>query len=394
MRVTVVGGGLGGMVAAATAAEAGVDVTLYEARDRLGGRARSTAGEFVANWGPHVVYTDGALWAWLIERGLHRPYRRPPAVAGWRFRWDGRARRRPPKGLVGAVWRLRRVPAGRVPVDAPFRDWAAGLVGDEAAGWAARAMGVATFDADPGRLSAAFVQERLRRVTAVPPAARYLVGGWGAMVERVAAYARARGVRVETGSPVDALPDAPVVLAVPLPAAARLLGDPGLRWEGARTALLDLGVSARRGDPFVVSDLDECGWVEAYSIADRTLAPAGHHLLQAQIGLQPDESLDDGVRRIETLLDLTYEGWRGRERWRRRARVEGESGALDLPGTSWRDRPAIDRGGGVYLVGDMVAAPGVLSEVSVASALEAVRLLTGTRQPAGLRPGRHGVVTM
>ena len=47
------------------------------------------------------------------------------------------------------------------------------------------------------------------------------------------------------------------------------------------------------------------------------------------------------------------------------------SGALDLPGTTWRDRPAIDRGGGVFLAGDMVAAPGLLSEVAWASAVEA-----------------------
>ena len=57
--------------------------------------------------------------------------------------------------------------------------------------------------------------------------------------------------------------------------------------------------------------------------------------------------------------------------WRRRSVVEGKSGALDLPGATWRDRPAIRRGGDVFLAGDMVAAPGLLSEVSFNSALEA-----------------------
>jgi hypothetical protein len=47
------------------------------------------------------------------------------------------------------------------------------------------------------------------------------------------------------------------------------------------------------------------------------------------------------------------------------------SGALDPPGATWRDRPAIDRGGGVFVAGDMVAAPGLLSEVAWASAVEA-----------------------
>jgi hypothetical protein len=51
--------------------------------------------------------------------------------------------------------------------------------------------------------------------------------------------------------------------------------------------------------------------------------------------------------------------------------MDGRSGALDLPGTTWRDRPAIDRGDGVFLCGDQVAATGCLSEVSWASAIEA-----------------------
>jgi hypothetical protein len=47
---------------------------------------------------------------------------------------------------------------------------------------------------------------------------------------------------------------------------------------------------------------------------------------------------------------------------------------VDLPGTTWLDRPAIDRGYGVWLTGDQVAAPGLLCEVSFHSAIEAVSL--------------------
>ena len=64
--------------------------------------------------------------------------------------------------------------------------------------------------------------------------------------------------------------------------------------------------------------------------------------------------------------------------------MDRRSGALDMPGYSWRDRPAIDRGDSVFLAGDMVAAPGLLSEVSWASAIEASRLAlqsTGTAHP-------------
>jgi hypothetical protein len=49
------------------------------------------------------------------------------------------------------------------------------------------------------------------------------------------------------------------------------------------------------------------------------------------------------------------------------------TGALDLPGRTWHDRPAVERGDGVFLAGDMVAAPGLLSEVSFHSAITAAR---------------------
>jgi hypothetical protein len=161
------------------------------------------------------------------------------------------------------------------------------------------------------------------------------------------------------------------VLALPLRAASALLGEE-VTWTGAHTALLDVSIDKRQGDPFLIGDLDECGWVETFSMPDRTLAPKDEHLVQAQIGIRPDETLDSAIVRLERLIDIGYDGWRDRVRWRRPAKIDGESGAIDLPGTSWRDRPAIDRGDGVYLVGDMVAAPGLLAEVTHAAALTAV----------------------
>ena len=368
-HVTVVGGGIGGLVAAIAAREEGMAVTLHEAHDRLGGRAWTTAGERKANWGPHVLYSDGPLWRWLDDRDLARPAATFPKTRKAIVREDGRAARLPSLRVSRALVKLRRADA---PVERSFHDWALSEVGDEeAVAKVSSLMGVATFHHDPGSLSAAFVVERLRRTTAFPPTVRYVRGGWGTIVDRLAARARDLGVALATSSPVEALPDGAVVLAVPLRAASALLGE-DITWPGARTALLDVAVERRRGDPFVVADLDECGWVETFSMPDPTLAPAGEHLVQAQIGMRPDEPLDDAIARLERLVDTGYDGWRDRERWRRQAKIEGESGAVDLPGTSWRDRPAIDRGDGVYLVGDMVAAPGLLAEVTHASALTAI----------------------
>ncbi len=90
--------------------------------------------------------------------------------------------------------------------------------------------------------------------------------------------------------------------------------------------------------------------------------------------IRPGEDADLAAARLERLLDASLPDWRERETWRRRQVMDGRSGALDMPGSSWCDRPAIDRGDGVFLAGDMVAAPGLLSEVSWASGVQAAQL--------------------
>lgn len=90
--------------------------------------------------------------------------------------------------------------------------------------------------------------------------------------------------------------------------------------------------------------------------------------------IRPGESAEQAGARLERFVDQSVPNWRERETWRRRQVMDGRSGALDMPGHTWRERPAIDRGEGVYLAGDMVAAPGLLAEVSWASGVEAARL--------------------
>jgi phytoene dehydrogenase-like protein len=378
--ITVVGGGLAGLVAAITCAEGGAGVHLLEAHRTLGGRARATEPPYVAHEGPHVLYGDGAWWRWLADRDLIGAYTTlpPRALAGLRFRHRGELRRTPPAALLGVITHRRR----DAPVDVDFHTWIRERHGEAAATAAANLMGVATFDADPGRLSAAFVWRRLLRVTAPIPAVRYVTGGWTGLIDRLAAHARDLGVRIETGARVTELPTAPVIVATSLDAAANLLGTPLPPVESGRTVLLDLAVRAARGDAFAVSDLDEAGWLERFTVPDPSLAPAGESLIQAQLPLRAGEPKADGLIRLEALVDRALPGWRGRVTWRRDAVANRRTGALDLPGRTWRDRPAVARGDGVYLAGDQVAAPGLLSEVSFHSAVTAASLATG--RPASL----------
>jgi phytoene dehydrogenase-like protein len=388
--VTVVGGGLAGLTAAIAAAERGADVTLHEAHHSLGGRARTATGPYRTNEGPHAFLSLSPQWQWLNDRGLIGPLAPMPLreVARLRFRRDGSLRRTPPFGLA----RLLRLDPRNAPVDADFLSWASWQAGDEAARAAAYATVTVLFHHDPGSLSARFVQERLRRMTRVPPEVRYPRGGWQSFVDRMAARVRNLGVRVETGSRItdlaDARPDAgPVIVATPLPAARALLGDPSLTWPSGRTVLLDVAVREDPRDAFALVDLDGPGYMERFSGTDSTLAPKGEQLLQAQFPLAPGAPREDALVRGETLLDLGLPDWRERMTYRREATAEGRTGAVDPPGATWRDRPAVDRGGGVLLAGDQVAAPGVLSAVAFSSALTAVSLALGPyRAVPGFRP--------
>ncbi|MEU2119173.1 NAD(P)-binding protein [Streptomyces sp. NPDC016459] len=376
-KLTIIGGGFAGLTAAITAAEAGTRVTLYEAHRNPGGRARTAEGPYRTNEGPHALYEGGPHWTWLGQRALLGPLAPLPAAEGLRFRFHraGALRRTPPLGLLRQSLRT----AGKAPVDLDFHTWARGLAGERAAREAAAYAGVALFHHDPGALSARFVQERLHRAAAVPPEAHYMRGGWGELIGRMVTRAREMGVRIETSARVESLDGlagggGPVIVATSLPAAARFLRDPSLTWESGRTVLVDLALHGRKGDPFVISDLDAPGWIERFTAQDPSLAPAGQQLIQAQFPIGPGATRADGVAHGERLLDLGFPDWRERTVWRRESVSQGRTGAVDRPGTTWRDRPAVDRGDGVYLVGDQVAAPGVLSEVSFTSAVEAVSL--------------------
>ena len=379
--ITVVGGGLAGLTAAIACAEAGRAVRLLEAHEALGGRARSSAGPYKANLGPHVIYKDGAFWDWLSERELLPPFAGPP-LSGIRLRWGGTVRRLPPLGMVPAVLRLR----GReAPIDVDFRTWAASHSDERTAELLSAAAGVYTFHHDPGELSAAFVwKHSVRVLLSPPPTARYLLGGWGALVDSLERRLRQLGVEVETSHRVESLPNPPVIVATELAAAHSLLGDDSLAWPAGHTVCVDLGLRHRRGDPFIVSDLDEAGWIERFSAADPSLAPDGEELVQAQMPVRPGESDDAAGLRLDRLLDASLPHRHERETWRRWQVMNGRSGPLDYPGKSWRDRPAVDRGDGVFLAGDMVAAPGLLSEVAWASAVEAADLAVAATAPLRL----------
>jgi hypothetical protein len=382
----VVGGGIAGLVAAITAAEEGAPVVLHEASPRLGGRALAGPvgggdGRPGLNLGPRVLHTDGAVCRWVRRRGLPVPLRRPAwtsvrVVAGpGALRWPLAA-----SALLAPTVRDR--PA---PVDVDFRTWAAEAFGPERGALMCRLAGLFTYHHDPGSASARFVWERYRRTFVSMYRVRYVEGGWPTLVGALAERAAELGVEVRTGAPVrpGELPDGPTVVAASLRSAGRVLGR-DLRWPGARTALVDVELDAAVPWPETVADvrpdLGTC------CLVDRALT-GDVALVQAQLGLGPGVTLAAGVARIEATFDAVVPGWRDRARWRREQLVADASGAVDPPGATWRDRPAVDQGDDVFLAGDAVAAPGMLAEVSVNSAVRAARLAVAARRRRAWAPG-------
>lgn len=370
-RITVVGGGIAGLMAAIACAQNGRSVILHEATSKLGGRARGASGPYRANHGPHALYGDGPFYAWLRREKLLPDLARPNALT-LTARIDGRITRLP-RPLVSAAVRLR----GTAPPELDYRTWAAKRASEAAAEAAIGFVSLPTFHHDPGELSAAFCHERFHRLAFHGHRVRYIVGGWNVLIEKLAGRAIDLGVQIETGSPITDLPGPPAILALPLSAARALLPDRKLSATGARTILIDIAMTSLRRSPRVVFDLTERLYLTRTTGPDRSLAPVGEELIQASAGLRPDESIEQATRRVESVMDASFPGWRERETWRRRSLAESASGAIDLPGTTWRDRPAIDQDDGLYLAGDAVAAPGLLSEVSFNSAIQAAQLASG-----------------
>lgn len=366
--LTIVGAGLTGLTAAIEAAERGWRVVVTEAHSRPGGRARSLAAPFRANAGPHAIYVDGPWWAWLERRGLTPPIVTAP----------------PGDSLVMAAGQLGPWPAklsraiAALPAEAPvaesLRSW---LLRQVTPGTAEAIIGfifIPTFDHDPGRLSAAFARECLRR--ALSGGVRYVVGGWSTLVRLLAGRAACLGVQIRTRTRVAALPAGHTILATSLATARQLTGDRSLTWPSARVATFDLGLRAG-ADPgwFRVMDLDDRIYAARYSVADPSLAPPGHELIQIAAACSPSERKTDAEHRVQHLLDQSWPGWRAAVRWQRSCLRTQCTGAIDLPGTTWRDRPAIGRSAALAVATDQSAAPGLLAEVAITAAQLAVRRL-------------------
>jgi phytoene dehydrogenase-like protein len=414
--VAVVGGGLGGLVAAAAMARAGLDVVLLERASSLGGRAGThESGGFSFNEGAHAFYAGGAAARVLAGLGV-RPAGRKPPPAGLMVR-GGAVHTMPSTlgallttGLLGAGAKLQgaRIFARLASFDAgalasvPWSDWVAERAPDPVMREALEALvRVATYANAPAAISAGATISQLR--LAQRPGVAYLDGGWLPMVRAVAAIAHAAGASLRTQARVTCasrgadgwtigfesgapLACRAVVLATG-PAAARsivaseALASWAARAVPARAACLDVALS-RLPEPRATFALgvDRPLYLSVHSRTAH-VAPPGAALVSTMKYLPAGGDRSDAARdlaELEAWLDLLQPGWRGALVERRWLPSMVATNAIALArdgGLAGRPGPRVPDAPGVFVVGDWVGDEGMLLDASLASAERAASMV-------------------
>jgi phytoene dehydrogenase-like protein len=379
LPVVVVGAGLAGLAAGATAARAGARVIILES-GQAGGRARTAKREgFRFNEGPHALYQHGPGTRVLSRLGVTTHGHAPPLrkaqalIAGT------------PQPFPAAenAQALAQV-AAAIPDEwagASTAEWidSGGFWGEAAMLTAATAR-LTTYVADLDRLPASLA------ITQIQIALRgtsYLEGGWQQLVRGLAAAARGAGAEIRQHNRVEQLAGRPgawevhttsgvlraaaVVIAVGRPGATGRLLPAGPQWDApgppVMAACLALGV--RRPDVWFVLGIDQPLYMSSHA-PPGDLAPAGCGLvhLMRYGATTPTADRDElwslaaaaGIRRDEVVVD----------RFLPRMKVTHH---LPSPRQGLTGRPPVAVAGspGVFIAGDWVGSEGWLADCSLTS---------------------------
>jgi phytoene dehydrogenase-like protein len=403
--VVVVGGGLAGLTAAATAAAGGRSVLVLDGHPGANRAGTDQVGRFLFNRGAHALYRRGPGRAVLGRLGVRVAGKLPPLWGAMGRRGDvvdrlpidpasvARTRLLSRSAKVKVVRELAAIPRWRPDelADRTAAEWFGerGLDGDarEVAEMLARTT---TYVADLDRVSADLVARQIRLGLL---GVDYLHGGWVTLldglaragadrgVERVAAPARAivpdggrvrvtlaggDGERVVLARSVVVAAGTPDACATLLPAgppAWNALGPP------AQIACLDLGL-AEPPRTRVLFGLDRPLYLTCHA-PPAELAPPGAAVVQAMRYLRSGEPASAVNPRAELEEHCRFAGIDPdrAERVRYLHRMVA-CGALPTPATGGlAGRPGVADTGldGVFVAGDWVGPVGHLADAALAS---------------------------
>ena len=418
--LVIIGGGLGGLAAAALAARAGLSVVVLEKATEPGGRAATTEKQgFSLNLGAHALYRGGPACAVLDELGVAYPGREPPTSGGYAFLGGvfhtlptgflslvstdvcGLAAKLEFARLLGSLARMDTAALDGVTVTAWLER---ALKSPEARALVAAFFRVSTYGGDADRMSAGSALAQLQHASRHN--VLYLDHGWRTLVDGLRRAAESAGATIRTGAKatsVDTVGDivTGVTLAdgTKLQARAVLLAVSPAAASALLPASADLAAYARDLVPVRVACLD----VALASLPDRRalfalgvdrhiyasvhtasakLAPAGGAVVPLlHYAPSGDPRADEAA--VTALLDRLQPGWRDVLVEKRFLPSMIASNALVTAaqgGLAGRPGPEVPGIAGLYLAGDWVGPTGMLADASLAGARAAVTLATATRR--------------
>ncbi|MEP1122978.1 MAG: NAD(P)-binding protein [Ilumatobacter sp.] len=380
--VHVIGGGLGGLAAAALVARTGRSVTVHEGRRGLGGQAATDDHHgYRFNRGPHAFYADGDGARVLRSLGIS-PSGRSPATKDARMVDAERfgvmpggpfsLLRSPLLGardklslarVLGGIGRLDPSAVASLTVD----EWVDGVTDRPRVRRMLHAViRLATYVNAPGVMSAqvALMQVQL----ALDGGVLYLDGGWEQLTT---ALASVPGVEVAEGERITELPDAPcVIVATGGPRAATALT--GAEFDvgpPAEVSVLDVGLSRPPQHDFVLGVdpplyLSNHGFPSGMTPTDRWSVSVAEYLGST---VEPDR---DRLRSFLTYAGIVDDAIETERHLHRMPAVTAIATAA-AGGLSGRPTGVLGDRPGVFVVGDWVGPRGHLLDAVLASAQDA-----------------------
>jgi len=421
-NVAVVGGGLGGLAAAALLARRGLKVVLIEQKRRLGGRAASDVRNgFIFNQGAHALYLGGPAAKLLRELGVRLDGGYPSSGA-----WALSKRRLEviPAGFFSLfrtkmlTWRAKLDVANLLAkvssIDSKqlhavsWSDWISTVSSQpDGKGFLVALSRLTTYCNAPETLSAAAVLEQLKLV--FNGGVRYLDGGWQTLVDGLCRLCEELGVEMIVGVAARSLHGkgcveglelsdgtsiaADAVLAVGSPALVKsIAGNRSSYARGlqgkltpVRAACLDIALK-RLPEPrcTFVLDVDAPRYFSVHSQCAR-LAPQGCALIHVLHYLSPGTRGEASEVRegLEALVDIAQPHWRDQLadlRFLPEMTVSCGYPDFRLGGLAGRPSVTLPDLDHFYIAGDWVGKKGMLLDATMHSVTQAVEKILSTER--------------
>lgn len=416
-KISVIGGGIAGLIAAVELARSGAKVKVFEQGSGLGGRARTRKIDgFYLNQGPHALYIKGAFHRELKRLGI--PFSgQKPRPAEPQALYQGRLHRFPDSVaslVTGSFFSLadkldfvrsQKAMADAAAGEDSFAQWLAAQRYSPPVRATMEAIArVSTYANAPDMVDARATLHQMQKGVA---GVLYLDGGWSSLVEGLEEAARAAGVEITTGASVkrvateglrtrtifadggDYIADATLLAMGPNEAAAlapdvQSLESHAAEAVPARANALDLALERipERAKEFVLG-LDAPIYFSLHTKAAK-LAPEGGAVVHIARYMAPDETVrPDAIEELEAVADLAMPGWRKLEKKRQTLR-----GITVTHGVVRWDRPrpgvVLPDAPGIFIAGDWVGGEGMISDASAASAVEAARAIGAMLERRGV----------